>query len=138
MNLERVGRLLLALAVSLGLIGLALADDRAQFGRYLGLSGCLIMVALAVLLLAPRPAAQVERRTGSARRSSDRANAASHRVPRQRVPAPPRPAMSAEPRATGMSAEPRATAMPAAVQRAAGDADPAGDTAAPRGSTRAA
>jgi predicted lipid-binding transport protein (Tim44 family) len=138
MNLERVGRLLLALAVSLGLIGMALADDRAQFGRYLGLSGCLIMVALAVLLLAPRPAAQVERRTGSARRSSDRANAASHRVPRQRVPAPPRPAMSAEPRATAMSAEPRGTAMPGAVQRAAVDADPAGDVAAPRGSTRAA
>jgi uncharacterized membrane protein YedE/YeeE len=96
-NSERVGRLLLAFAGALGLLGMALADSRAQYGRYLGLSGCLIMVALAVLLLAPRPTARVERRARPARRSSDRVATAAHRVPRQRTAVTSRSDTPAEP-----------------------------------------
>lgn len=105
MSLERVGRLLLALAGALGVVGMALADSRAQFGRYLAPSGCLVMVGLALLLLAPRPAV----------RSSDRVTAAPNRVPRQRTAVPPRPAV-----------EPR----PAVDAGRTGDAVPTGSTRA--------
>jgi uncharacterized membrane protein YedE/YeeE len=110
-NLERVGRSLLALAGALGVIGMALADSRAQYGRYLGLSGCLIMVALAVLLLAPRPAARVERRTRPARRSSDRAATAANRVPRQRTAVTPQSDTPAHPGCPAADTRPAVSAV---------------------------
>jgi hypothetical protein len=112
--------LLLALAGSVGLIGMALADSRVQYGRYLGLSGCLVMVALATLLLAPRPAARVERRARPGRRSSSRVATAAHRVPRQRIAV------------TARSDAPAAPGYPAV------DARPAADAVGREGTTRAA
>jgi hypothetical protein len=82
-NLERGGRLLLALAGALGLIGMVVADSRDQYGRYLALSGCLVMLALALMLLAPRPAARVERRARPARRP-EQASTPPRLVPQQR------------------------------------------------------
>jgi hypothetical protein len=116
MNSERVGRLLLTSAGTVGLIGMALADSRAQYGRYLGLSVCLIMLALAVLLLAPRPAVRTGERARPVRRSTAAA-ARSRGVPRQREAA---------------GAHPAARTHPAAGTR------PAGDVVVPGKSTRAA
>jgi uncharacterized membrane protein YfcA len=86
MSIERICRLLMTFAAVLGVVGVAVG--RAQSGRYLALSGCLVMMALAILLLAPKQATPAERRARAAReREREAAGWApqSYRVPRQRV-----------------------------------------------------
>lgn len=85
MRAERVGRLLLAVAGVLALAGIAVGDSRVQ-SRILAGSGCLVMIALAVLLLAPQPA-----RTGRRDRTARPVDfpvgyePVPYRVPQQRV-----------------------------------------------------
>jgi hypothetical protein len=82
-NRARLGRVLLTLAVLVGIAGVALAGNRAEAGRYLGLSGCLVSAALAMLLLAPKPATRTERRERA--EASVTPMPVPYRVPRQRA-----------------------------------------------------
>jgi hypothetical protein len=120
-NLERAGRLLLALAGSLGVIGMAIADNRLQFGRYLGLSGCLLMLGLALLLLAPRPATGADRRTRPGVRPANRTRGAAHRVPQQRIATPAEAVVTPahSPRVAAHAAPVDAVATPGRDPRAA-------------------
>jgi hypothetical protein len=90
----------LAAVVALG--GVPFANDSVQAGRVLGVSGCLVMVALGLLLLAPRPATRAERRARAQRIAREARQAAlaeaqqyqqyqqydTYRVPRQRAAVP--------------------------------------------------
>jgi hypothetical protein len=98
MSLERSCRLLMTLAAVLGVTGVAVG--RAHSVRFLAVSGCLVMAALALLLLAPKPATpaerrsrvapeqiaheQVGRRQAAPERAPEQARQ-SYRVPQQRV-----------------------------------------------------
>jgi hypothetical protein len=96
---ERIGRLLMTLAAVVALGGVPFANDSVQAGRVLGVSGCLVMVALGLLLLAPRPATRAERRARAQRIAREARQAAlaeaqqyqqydTYRVPRQRAAVP--------------------------------------------------
>jgi hypothetical protein len=79
-NLERLGSLLLRLAGVPAVAAIAVAVAGHNSARFLALSGCLIMAALAALLLAPRPVESARRREPVAQRPEERY------VPRQRTP----------------------------------------------------
>jgi hypothetical protein len=83
MSIERICRLLMTLAAGLGVVGVALG--RAQSVRFLALSGCLVMGALAILLLAPKHATPAERRARAAQERTAVPAPQRYRVPRQRV-----------------------------------------------------
>lgn len=98
MSLERSCRLLMTLAAVLGVTGVAVG--RTHSVRFLAVSGCLVMAALALLLLAPKPATSAERRSrvaqeqiaheqvGQRQAAPERAPEQarqSYRVPQQRV-----------------------------------------------------
>jgi hypothetical protein len=92
---ERIGRLLMTLSAVIALLGVPLADDRMQATRVLVASGCLVVAALVLLLLAPRPATAAERRA-RARRAAARRPAEvaapmtmTYRVPQPRTEAEP-------------------------------------------------
>ncbi|HEY0485877.1 MAG TPA: hypothetical protein VGD72_06470 [Mycobacteriales bacterium] len=83
MNLERIGRLLLRLAGVLTVAGVAVAATGHQSVRFLALSGCLVMVSLVALLLAPRQAPPAQRYEAASEPRPPRY------VPQQRTPVEP-------------------------------------------------
>jgi hypothetical protein len=84
MNFERLGRLLITLSGSVGLLGFVMAHGRADWGRFLAVSGVLVLTGLVVLILAPTRDAQ-QRRRPRYTAPPPRSEPATYRVPLQRT-----------------------------------------------------
>jgi hypothetical protein len=90
-----MGRLLMTIAAAVALGGVAATGGSHYAGRFVGLSGFLVMVGLALLLLAPRPATRDERRVRVERLSASDPVGAEFRVPTQRSTQQPEDARAA-------------------------------------------